>query len=163
MNYRNKTTGQVSTQGEIRRANTNRSFPKVWDANVCTLLDIDPILASPHPSITNLQLVISNEPVRDARGNWVEKWVVADKFADTMEDDLVIITKEHKEAAYIASELAKEAATVRENRDKLIKQTDWTASTDLTMSEEMTAYRQALRDITNQEGFPNTIVWPTGV
>jgi hypothetical protein len=32
---------------------------------------------------------------------------------------------------------------------------------DSTISDEMTAYRQALRDVPQQEGFPNTITWPT--
>ena len=31
---------------------------------------------------------------------------------------------------------------------------------DRTPSEEIIAYRQALRDIPSQEGFPNNITWP---
>jgi hypothetical protein len=32
---------------------------------------------------------------------------------------------------------------------------------DVTMSAAMTTYRQALRDITDQEGFPYSVTWPT--
>jgi hypothetical protein len=49
---------------------------------------------------------------------------------------------------------------VREMRNKFLKETDWWACSDLTMTAEQTAYRQALRDITNQANFPD-ITWPT--
>ena len=49
---------------------------------------------------------------------------------------------------------------VREERNTKLSATDWTASTDVTMTAEMTTYRQALRDVPAQAGFPNTITWP---
>lgn len=39
-------------------------------------------------------------------------------------------------------------------------ETDYLALSDTTLTPEMTAYRQALRDITTQEGFPYNVVWP---
>jgi len=162
MNYRNKTTAAVSTQGEIRRANANTSFPRVWDADVCTHLNIDPVLAAPQPSCTELQQVNSIAPVQDDLNNWVEGWEVVDKFADTTDDDGVTTTKAEHEAAYTASELAKVAATAREKRDGLLAATDFYALSDVTMSDAMTAYRAALRDVPAQENFP-TVTWPTEV
>jgi hypothetical protein len=50
---------------------------------------------------------------------------------------------------------------VRNKRDGLITATDWWATADRTMTAEQTAYRQALRDITDQAGFPTDITWPT--
>ena len=50
---------------------------------------------------------------------------------------------------------------VRQERDQLIAKTDWWALPDRTMTAEQTAYRQALRDITDQSGFPDNITWPT--
>ena len=50
---------------------------------------------------------------------------------------------------------------VRSERDSLLAATDWTANTDVTMSDEMRAYRQALRDVPSQAGFPNDVTWPT--
>ncbi len=50
---------------------------------------------------------------------------------------------------------------IRRERDLLISQTDWWATSDRTMTAEQTAYRQALRDITDQAGFPTDITWPT--
>lgn len=50
---------------------------------------------------------------------------------------------------------------VRRQRDRLLRDTDWWAVSDRTMTAEQTAYRQALRDITDQDSFPHEINWPT--
>ena len=49
---------------------------------------------------------------------------------------------------------------LREERNKLIGETDWWASSDLTMTEAQTAYRQELRDITNTYTSLDDVVWP---
>ena len=53
------------------------------------------------------------------------------------------------------------AEQVREERDIKLSETDWMASSDLTMSSEWVSYRSSLRDVPAQAGFPNTITWPT--
>tara|TARA_R110001632_G_scaffold36801_4_gene92925 strand:- start:257 stop:520 length:264 start_codon:yes stop_codon:yes gene_type:complete len=50
---------------------------------------------------------------------------------------------------------------VRNQRDSLLASTDWMALSDVTMSDAMTTYRQALRDIPAQSGFPSSVTWPT--
>jgi hypothetical protein len=50
---------------------------------------------------------------------------------------------------------------VRDVRNRLLLETDWTALSDNVMTPEMATYRQALRDITAQEGFPYSVTWPT--
>ena len=50
---------------------------------------------------------------------------------------------------------------IREQREALLIETDWCANSDVIMSDDMTTYRQALRDITDQAGFPDNITWPT--
>jgi len=53
------------------------------------------------------------------------------------------------------------AEEVRNIRDTLIAQTDWwELPSQAPMSQEREAYRQALRDITLQDGFPQNVVWP---
>ena len=160
MNYRNKTTGEISTQGELRRANANTSFPRVWDADVCTLLNIDPVLAAPKPSHTALQQVNSVAPVQDANNNWVEGWEVVDMFADTTVDG-VTTTKSAHESAHTASLVAVVAAAARTTRDELLTATDFYALSDVTMSSAMATYRTALRNVPAQSDFPATISWPT--
>ena len=57
------------------------------------------------------------------------------------------------------------AAEVREERDKLLDESDYLAMPDYPLSEDkksaILSYRQALRDISKQAGFPRTIQWPT--
>ena len=50
-------------------------------------------------------------------------------------------------------------SNIREERDEKLKETDWRASSDLTLSDAWKNYRQALRDITTQES-PYNITWP---
>lgn len=57
--------------------------------------------------------------------------------------------------------LAKPLNEVRQVRDRLIAETDWWASSDLTMTAEQTAYRQALRDITDNCTSLDDVTWPT--
>lgn len=49
----------------------------------------------------------------------------------------------------------------RRKRDELLAETDWWASSDRTITQAQIDYRQALRDITSQAGFPNNVTWPT--
>jgi len=51
-------------------------------------------------------------------------------------------------------------AIIRFQRDQKLKDTDWRASSDLTLSDAWKTYRQALRDITTQSD-PFNITWPT--
>jgi len=55
------------------------------------------------------------------------------------------------------------AAKARSKRNQLISQTDWTQAGDVpeAIKTKWAAYRQALRDIPQQAGFPNNITWPT--
>lgn len=65
--------------------------------------------------------------------------------------------KEQEEWEAGASDRAK--GEVRADRDNRLSSTDWTALSDLKMSDEMKVYRQALRDVPAQEGFPE-VTWP---
>ena len=49
---------------------------------------------------------------------------------------------------------------LRAERDRLIAATDWWASSDLTMTDAQTAYRQALRDITEDYSSLDDVEWP---
>jgi len=65
------------------------------------------------------------------------------------------------EAERQADAIAAQAASARQQRDALLAETDWAALTDNTLSPELAAYRQALRDVPEQAGFPETINWPS--
>lgn len=67
-------------------------------------------------------------------------------------DNLLLQAKQH--------EYDVKACEVRAKRRTLLEETDNYAMTDRVMSEEMKEYRQALRDITSQEGFPYDVIYP---
>lgn len=154
MEYRIQSTGELKTQGEVRKIHSNTSLPRVWDANVCAALGIDPVLEAPKPDTTGYTQAARDGATQDARGNWVQAWKVVDMFQDTTEDGVTTTKAEH-EAAYQADLDAKAAAGVRTQRDAKLAETDWTALTDVKMAAEMATYRQALRDITDHANFPN--------
>ena len=51
--------------------------------------------------------------------------------------------------------------TIRSQRDTLLRDCDWWASSDLTMSDAQTAYRKALRDLPASKSSPDDIVFPS--
>ena len=79
-------------------------------------------------------------------GKWYTKYSVSDMGAEA-------------KAALDASQ----AKSVREQRDRLIAETDWTQGKDIadSVSAKYTTYRQALRNLPTQSGFPWTVQWPT--
>jgi len=50
---------------------------------------------------------------------------------------------------------------LRANRDRLLAETDYLALADATLTDEMRAYRQALRDLPANTSDPANVVWPT--
>jgi hypothetical protein len=140
----------------------NVSLPKVWNANVNETLGIDPVLASPKPDPSgDYKVVVRNGVEQDANGNWVWAWTENDMFQEYTDDDGVTHSVADQQAAYDAQNTATLSASERAKRDDLLKATDHFGLSDVTMSAEMTTYRQALRDVPQQAGFPSTITWPT--
>ena len=160
--YRNRTTGVVMTQGQVRAANPNMSLPRTWKAATLDALNLDPVLRSPAATTTAYQNSVRDGVEQDSNGNWVEKYVARDMFADTTEDGVTTTKAEH-EAAYQATLDAAVAASNRTKRDGLLAETDYFALTDVTMDAPMTTYRQALRDITTHANWPDLADddWPT--
>ena len=160
--YRHTTTGEVKSQGEWRGLNKNISMPRTWNVNVLTALSLEAVLPSSAATTSQYQTSVRDGVEQDALGNWVEKYVAQDMFADTTEDG-VTTTKAQHEAAYQATLDANTASGVRSQRDTLLAETDWTGMSDVTMVSAMTTYRQALRDITAHADFPNLDDddWPT--
>jgi hypothetical protein len=76
-------------------------------------------------------------------------------------DGVAVEVTEEEHSSVTPSNPERKAPKVRLQRDVLIAETDWWATSDRTMTAEQTAYRQALRDITDQSGFPTDITWPT--
>ena len=69
--------------------------------------------------------------------------------------------RDAEEAAVAADADNRKAARVREERNRLLAETDYLALSDVTMSDAWKTYRQNLRDIPAQSGFPNSVTYPT--
>ena len=69
-----------------------------------------------------------------------------------------------KTAEQLQQEIEMNASVARSDRDYLLQMSDWTHISDSPLSTEKKAewgaYRQALRDITKQDGFPLNVIWP---
>lgn len=142
--YRIKSTGEIKSQGEIRAMYPNTSFPSQWNASLVESLGLDPILESPTPTTTRYQTAHKDGVEQDARGNWIWKWTIVE-----MDDE----TKTAKDA--------EQATNVRTTRDRLLAECDWTQVEDSPVNKAAWAtYRQELRDLPAQTGFPWTFTWP---
>jgi len=160
--YRIRSTGEVKTQGQIRSMHPNVSLPKIWGSNVYESLGIDPVLTSNKPSPSgDYKVVVRNGVEQDGNGNWIQAWAEEDMFQEYTDSDGNTVSVQSQIDAKRALEESTLANTIRNSRDELLKETDHYGLSDVTMTEAMTTYRQALRDVPQQEGFPQTITWPT--
>ena len=161
--YRERTTGEVKTQGQWRADFANMSLPRVWKAATLDALNLDPVLASPAATTTAYQTSVRDGVEQDANGNWVEKYVARDMFADTTEEDddgnVTTTTKAQHEAAYQATLDAATAENHRVTRNKLLADTDWTQMNDSPLANDVktqwAVYRSELRNITDLDEWPN--------
>lgn len=165
MKYRLRTDGQIYTSGQIKRRHPNISLPKKWTQATFDSLGIDPVHPSEPPTTGEFEKFIQSGATQDESGRWVEAWDVQPMFTEYTVDDgegnTTVITVQEQIDAKVAADNAALAESARSQRDELLKATDHFGLSDVTMSDEMTAYRQSLRDVPQQADFPNTINWPT--
>lgn len=160
--YRVRSDGSLKTQGEIRQENRNTSFPKTWTPELVDSLGLDPVFDTPQPSVTRYQTAYKDGVELDAKGNWVWKWAIGPVFSDTTDQEGNVTTAAEHEAAHIARIDGGQATAMRAQRDKLLAETDWTQVADAPVDQAAWAtYRQALRDVPAQAGFPWDVTWPT--
>lgn len=96
---------------------------------------------------------------------WVEHDRMTEKLVSTLpyiQDGLVYTVKaEPLTAEEIQQMNDSQSAKVRRQRDQLLLESDWTQLQDAPVDQAAwAAYRQELRDVSGQAGFPWTIVWP---
>ena len=90
------------------------------------------------------------------------------RFHATSEGNIPFTAEEEvewdaKEAAFAAGADTRKAVEVRSERNVKLSATDWTQAFDVpqAIKDSYAPYRQALRDLPTQSGFPNEITWPT--
>lgn len=132
------------TLGEVRKANPNTSLPNnASDATLESFSVYRVFFTTPPEHDAATQVIEEGTPVFNA-DRWEQVWAVRD------------LTAEELQARSDA-----QAATVREERNQRLKDTDWTQVADAPVDKAAWAtHRQALRNIPDQPGFPWTVNWP---
>jgi hypothetical protein len=124
------------------------------------MFDSDPVFEGPQATGGTVYQFSMRQGVEQVDGKWYTKYVLGPIFTDTAE-----ATAAEQEAAYKAMKDAEQATAVRADRNQKLGQTDWTVikalESNTPQNFDMAAYRQALRDITSQAGFPWNVQWPT--
>lgn len=130
---------------DLRRDNPDTSFPADMNNAVLASWGVFPVEPReiPQPFDPVDQNAVTVDPVLE-NGVWVQQWLVTPATPE--------------EIAQRTDELAN---SVRAQRDALLSETDWMALTDTTLTPAWAQYRQELRDVTKQPGFPKSVVWPT--
>jgi hypothetical protein len=145
MQIRLRATGAVMLEGEFRAYQQANGGP-TWDRTtdeVLQALGADPVFEGPQAQPTRYQTAF-RDGVEQIDGKWYTKYSVADMDAEA-----------------IAAKDAEQAKSVRETRNQKLKDSDWTQVADAPVDKAAWAtYRQELRDITAQAGFPWNVTWP---
>jgi hypothetical protein len=76
--------------------------------------------------------------------------------------EIEIVARQAEEALVASQEPERLASQIRQERNTLLSDCDWTQVSDAPVNQvAWQTYRQALRDVTSQEGFPYDVTWPT--
>ena len=163
MEIRNRSNGELTTVSQFKSTKPNTSFPKQITTDILDSYGYDAVLNGAAATVTAPYGRSIRSGVEEVDGKWFTKFVVGPVFTDTTDDDGNTITAATNESAYKAKIDARQAATVRSQRDKNLTDCDWTQTNDSPVKDESTwtTYRQALRDVPTQAGFPHTVTWPT--
>jgi hypothetical protein len=155
MQVRIKSTGAVMYEGEFRQLHFGLGLPKVLTEEVLNEWGGDIVFEGPQASGGTVYQYSQRAGVEQLDGKWYTKYILGPIFTDGE------TTAAEQETAYRAMKDAEQAANIRRTRTQMLKDSDWTQIADSTADKTAWAtYRQALRDITGQTGFPWTITWP---
>jgi hypothetical protein len=124
--------------GQLRRDNSNTSFPKNPSDKLLAEWNIYPLQTAPQPEYDGLTQTCTEATSAQIDGVWTQQWIVENKPQEEAETN------------------------VRNSRNGLLSESDWTQVADAPVDKAMWGtYRQFLRDVTVQEGFPYNVIWPT--
>lgn len=124
---------------DLRLANQNVSFAANVDDETLASFGMVRVITVDRPNVTDGQVVEEGQPIF-SDGNWVQTWVVRDLSEQ---------------------EVQQRMDAVRNERNSLLAASDWTQLADATVDKAAWAvYRQALRDIPQQAGFPYNVTYP---
>jgi len=159
MQIRLRSTGEVMYEGEFRTRFAQNLPPRPLTQEWLDTYVSDPagdiVFEGPQATGGTVYQYSQRSGVEQIDGKWYTKYVLGPVFTDGK------TTAAEQETAYKAMKDAEQAKVMREQRGEKLKDSDWTQVADAPVDKAVWAtYRQALRDITNQSGFPWTVTWP---
>ena len=161
MQIRLRSNGQVMYEGEFRALFPNTSMPQQLSEELLNSFGADVVFEGPQATGGTIYQYSQASGVEQVNGKWYTKYILGPVFLDQVVDG-VTTTAAEQETAYKALKDAEQAKSVRATRDQKLAECDWTQVADAPVDKAVWAtYRQALRDVTTQTGFPWTIEWPT--
>jgi len=158
MQIRVKATGAVMYEAEFRayiKSTSGASWNQTTD-EILQSLGADVVFEGAQATGGTVYQYSQRDGVEEVGGKWYTKYILGPVFTDNE-----VATAAEQEAAYKAMKDAEFATNARSQRDKLLAESDWTQVIDAPVNQEAWAtYRQSLRNVPQQDGFPTTIVWP---
>ena len=166
MEIRVRSTGEIIFQDEFRRRNSNSMGAAYGELTEQILSDhgCDVVFEGPQATGgTHYQYSIRQGVEQLSDGKWYTKYVLGPIFQDTpQQGDVPAKTAAENEAEYQARRDSEQATGIRNDRNQRLAECDWTQLADSPVDKSTWAtYRQSLRNVPNQSGFPWTINWPT--
>lgn len=131
------------TTTNLRNDNPTTSFPAELSPELLAFWGVYQVSPTPRPNIDYTQNVVEVTPTL-LNGVWMQTWQVTDATPEQ-----------------VAERTDSQADTVRTERNERLAACDWTQLPDAPVDAAAWAtYRQDLRDVTAQAGFPWNVVWP---
>jgi hypothetical protein len=164
MQIRIRESGAVMYEAEFRAYKQANGGPS-WETTTTEVLEAlgaDVVLEGPQATGGTVYQYSQRDGVEQIDGKWYTNYILGPVFTDRAATETEPAqTAAEQETAYKAMKDAEQAKSVRNQRTQMLKDCDWTQIADSTADKTAWAtYRQALRDITAQSGFPWTITWP---
>ena len=167
MTIRIRSTGQLMQDSEFRmllkaEANAAWKAPELTQ-DILDIIGADPVFEGPQAPGGTVYQYSQYDGIEQLEGKWFTKYILGPIFTDTTQDGVTTSAAE-AEAAYKARKDAEQATSVRSDRDQRLAKTDWRVVKALEAGAlqdfAWATYRQALRDVTAQDGFPWNVTWP---
>lgn len=164
MELRNRTNGIVVTESQFRAEHRNTSFPPVLTPELIDSFGYDPVLEGPQPTLIPPYQYAQRDGVVQINGQWFTHYIAGPVFQDYTDPDGVVHTASEQYEAYCFAKDAEQAKAVRADRNQRLADCDWTQLTDSPLDPEAHAawafYRENLRMVPQQDGFPWNVQWP---
>ena len=126
------------TDKDIRKEYPNTSFPVIMSDELMEEFGAVKVELQPRPSIDDRTQYLRSGPLEYVNNVWTQGWIIENINPEQL------------------------ASGLRGERNRKLQMSDWTQGKDIPdeISTPWALYRDALRRLPEQEGFPQTVIWP---